>query len=112
MILVQGEEALELFKRCSPPVYDGSLQEYALMEFLNSTLQFFKCMWIVPSEIVTLAVAQPEGTAALWWKSKNLDAANTTWAYFVEAITDHFDRQVKTRCFSERVSSWSYEPGE
>lgn len=81
------------------------------MEFLNSTLQLFKCTWIVPSEIVTLAVAQLEGTAALWWKSKNLDAANTRWAYFVEAITDHFDRQVMRR-FSERVSSWSYEPGE
>lgn len=82
------------------------------MEFLNGTLQLFKCMWIVPSEIVTLAVAQLEGTAALWWKSKNLDAANTSWAFFVEAITDHFDHQVKMRRFSERVSSWSYEPGE
>lgn len=72
MILVQGEEASELFERCSPPIYDGSLHEYALMEFLNGTLQLFKCMWIVPLEIETLAVAQLEGTAALWWKSKNL----------------------------------------
>ena len=37
---------------------------------------------------------------------------NTTWVYFVEAITDHFNRLVRMRRFSEGVNSWSYEPGE